>query len=52
MLKIVDLILEYKTSHSEKTAEGIMNIILPMIMNKVKPVRCYTRFKNEFVFYC
>lgn len=39
MLKIVDLILEYKTSHSERSAEEIMNIVLPMIMNKVKLIR-------------
>lgn len=39
MLKIVDLILEYKTSHIERTAEEIMNIVLPMIMNKVKLIR-------------
>lgn len=39
MLKIVDLILNYKDTHKEKTAEEILNIIMPMIMNKVKPIR-------------
>lgn len=39
MLRIVDLIIDYKNSHSEKSAEGILEIILPMIMNKAKPIR-------------
>lgn len=39
MLKIVDLILYYKNSHNEKTAEEIIKIILPMITNKAKLVR-------------
>lgn len=39
MLKIVDLILEYKDTHKEKTAQEILNIIMPMIMNKVRSIR-------------
>ncbi len=39
MLKIVDLILEYKDTHKEKTAEEILNKIMPMINKKVKSIR-------------
>lgn len=39
MLKIVDLILDYKSTHKEKSAEAILNIVMPMIMSKVKPIR-------------
>lgn len=39
MLRIVDLILEYKETRSEKSAKEILNIILPMIMNKSKNIR-------------
>lgn len=39
MLKIVELIIEYKETRSEKSASEIIKIILPMINNKVKNIR-------------
>ncbi len=39
MLKIIELIIEYKETRSEKSASEIIKIILPMINNKVKNIR-------------
>ncbi len=39
MLKIVDLILEYKETHKESYAAEILKIIMPMIMSKAKSIR-------------